>query len=164
MLVMCCYNREGKLLLYLPEISVLKRPLFSSGISAGFPSPADDFLEGLIDLNELLIVDEEATFFGFCAGDSMDGIGIDNGDLLVIDKSLEPQDGDIAVCFLDGAFTMKRIRKESDNSIWLLAENKKYPPLKITEDNEFVVWGIVTASIKRFGNGKKGKNVRINRL
>ena len=117
------------------------------GISAGFPSPADDFLDLSIDLNKELIKHPYATFYGRVSGDSMTGAGLDDGDLLVIDKSLEPRDGKIAVCFVDGEFTVKRIKIESD-AIWLMPENSKYKPLKVTEDNEFVIWGMVTSVIK----------------
>ena len=122
-------------------------PLSSCGISAGFPSPADDHLEDVIDLNHQLIRNKEATFFGRAEGDSMINTGIGNGDLLVIDKSLSPKNNDIAVCFLDGEFTVKRIKIEK-NIIWLVAENKNYKPIKVTKENEFVIWGIVTHCIK----------------
>ncbi|MBI6119637.1 translesion error-prone DNA polymerase V autoproteolytic subunit [Salegentibacter maritimus] len=122
-------------------------PLSSCGISAGFPSPADDHLEDVIDLNHQLIRNKEATFFGRAEGDSMIDAGIGNGDLLVIDKSLSPKNNDIAVCFLDGEFTVKRIKIEK-NIIWLVAENKNYKPIKVTKENEFVIWGIVTHCIK----------------
>ena len=122
-------------------------PLSSCGISAGFPSPADDHLEDVIDLNQQLIKNKEATFFGRAEGDSMINAGIGNGDLLVIDKSLSPKNNDIAVCFLDGEFTVKRIKIEK-NIIWLMAENEKYHPIKVTKENEFVIWGIVTHCIK----------------
>ena len=122
-------------------------PLSSCGISAGFPSPADDHLEDIIDLNQQLIKNKEATFFGRAEGDSMIGAGIGNGDLLVIDKSLRPKNQNIAVCFLDGEFTVKRIKIEKD-IIWLVAENEKYQPIKVTPENDFVIWGIVTHCIK----------------
>ncbi|MBZ9632191.1 translesion error-prone DNA polymerase V autoproteolytic subunit [Salegentibacter sp. LM13S] len=122
-------------------------PISSNGISAGFPSPADDHLEDLIDLNQQLIKNKEATFFGRAEGDSMIGAGIGNGDLLVIDKSLRPKNQNIAVCFLDGEFTVKRIKIEKD-IIWLVAENEKYKPIKVTSENDFVIWGIVTHCIK----------------
>ena len=122
-------------------------PLSSNGISAGFPSPADDHLEDIIDLNQQLIKNKEATFFGRADGDSMIGAGIGNGDLLVIDKSLRPKNENIAVCFLDGEFTVKRIKIEKD-IIWLVAENEKYQPIKVTSENDFVIWGIVTHCIK----------------
>ncbi|MBZ9629811.1 translesion error-prone DNA polymerase V autoproteolytic subunit [Salegentibacter sp. LM13S] len=122
-------------------------PLSTNGISAGFPSPADDHLEDIIDLNQQLIKNKEATFFGRAEGDSMIGAGIGNGDLLVIDKSLRPKNDNIAVCFLDGEFTVKRIKIEKD-IIWLVAENEKYQPIKVTRENDFVIWGIVTHCIK----------------
>jgi DNA polymerase V len=122
-------------------------PLSTNGISAGFPSPADDHLEDIIDLNQHLIKNKEATFFGRAEGDSMIGAGIGNGDLLVIDKSLRPKNQNIAVCFLDGEFTVKRIKIEKD-TIWLVAENEKYQPIKVTSENDFVIWGIVTHCIK----------------
>jgi len=122
-------------------------PLSTIGISAGFPSPADDHLEDIIDLNQQLIKNKEATFFGRAEGDSMIGAGIGNGDLLVIDKSLRPKNDNIAVCFLDGEFTVKRIKIEKD-MIWLVAENEKYQPIKVTSENDFVIWGIVTHCIK----------------
>ncbi|MDN3594382.1 LexA family protein [Zunongwangia endophytica] len=131
------------------SLHTLLIPLVNSGISAGFPSPADDHLEDRIDLNHEFIRDKEATFFGRVEGDSMEGAGIHDGDLLIINKSLPPKDGKIAVCFIDGEFTVKRIRIEKD-TIWLIAENKKYKPIKVTQDNEFLIWGIVTNVIKYF--------------
>ena len=125
----------------------IQLPFAQQGISAGFPSPADDFLDLSIDLNKELIKHPYATFYGRVSGDSMIGAGLDDGDLLVIDKSLEPRDGKIAVCFVDGEFTVKRIKIEAD-AIWLMPENNKYKPLKVTEDNEFVIWGMVTSVIK----------------
>jgi DNA polymerase V len=122
-------------------------PYADQGISAGFPSPADDFLDLSIDLNKELIKNPSATFYGRVRGDSMKDAGLENGDLLIIDKSLEPVDNKIAVCFIDGEFTVKRIKIEAD-SVWLIAENKNYQPIKVTEDNEFLIWGIVTTVIK----------------
>ncbi len=134
--------------IYKPVLqSPMALPLANQGISAGFPSPADDFLDLSIDLNKELIKHPYATFYGRVSGDSMTGAGLDDGDLLIIDKSLEPQDGKIAVCFIDGEFTVKRIKLDK-NSLWLMPENKKYKPLKVTEDNEFVIWGVVTSVIK----------------
>lgn len=129
--------------------SVLELPLVSSGISAGFPSPADDFLDLNIDLNRLIVKNPSTTFYGKVRGETMRDAGIHDGDLLVIDKSLEPRDGKIAVCFVDGEFTVKRIKIEKD-VVWLVAENKDYKPIKVTKDNELVIWGIVTNVIKSF--------------
>lgn len=128
-------------------LTTLLIPLVNCGISAGFPSPADDHLEDRIDLNHEFIRDKEATFFGRVEGDSMEGAGIHDGDLLIINKSLPPKDGKIAVCFIDGEFTVKRIRMDK-NIIWLIAENEKYSPIKVTSDNEFLIWGVVTNVIK----------------
>lgn len=125
----------------------LNLPYAEQGISAGFPSPADDFLDISIDLNKELIKNPSATFYGRVKGDSMKDAGLENGDLLIIDKSLEPTDNKIAVCFIDGEFTVKRIKIEAD-VIWLVAENKDYKPIKVTADNEFVIWGVVTTVIK----------------
>ena len=122
-------------------------PLVEGGIKAGFPSPADDFLDLSIDINKEYIKNKEATFFARVNGDSMKDAGMSDGDLLIIDKSLEPADGKIAVCFIDGEFTVKRIRLEGE-VVWLMAENKNYKPIRVTEDNDFIVWGIVTTIIK----------------
>jgi len=124
-------------------------PFADIGISAGFPSPAQDFLDLSIDLNKELIKNPSATFYGRVKGDSMSDLGIDDRDLLIIDKSLEPKNGKIAVCFIDGEFTIKTIKIEKD-CIWLLPANEKYKPVQVTEDNDFVVWGIVIHVIKSF--------------
>ncbi len=123
--------------------------LIESGISAGFPSPAEDFIDISIDLNKELIKNPSSTFFGRVNGDSMKDLGIDDGDLLVIDKSIDTVDGKIAVCFIDGEFTLKTIRVEKD-CCWLVPANEKYKPIKVTPDNEFIVWGIVKHVIKTF--------------
>lgn len=127
--------------------TVLFLPLAGSDISAGFPSPADDHLDIVIDLNQELIKHKDATFYGRVKGDSMQDAGIHHGDLLIIDKSLEPTSGKIAVCFIDGEFTVKRIEIKKD-VIWLIAENKNYKPIKVTKDNDFLIWGIVINVIK----------------
>ena len=135
---------------YVPDTSTeLEIPLFSSGIEAGFPSPADDFIDLSIDLNKEFIKNPSSTFYGRVNGDSMKDLGIHNSDLLIIDKSLEPQDGKIAVCFIDGEFTVKTIKFEKD-CCWLVPANDKYKPIQVTEDNEFIIWGIVIHVIKSF--------------
>lgn len=121
---------------------------FDTGISAGFPSPADDFRETRISLDEELISNKEATFFAKVSGQSMIGAGLDDNDLLVIDRSIEPTNNKIAVCFLDGEFTVKRLRV-AEGEVWLQPENPNYPIIKITEENNFLIWGIVTNVIKR---------------
>jgi DNA polymerase V len=125
----------------------LPLPLISEGIRAGFPSPAMDFEDIRIDLNQYLIKNPSATFYGKVRGDSLRNAGIEEGDILIIDKSVEPADGKIAVCFLDGEFTAKRIRIRN-NKIWLMPENEKYKPIEVTEENQFIIWGIVTYVIK----------------
>lgn len=116
-------------------------------ISAGFPSPADDHLDNSIDLNREFIKNQNATYFGRVNGDSMEGAGIHHGDLLIIDKSIEPVSNKVAVCFIDGEFTVKRLKFEID-IIWLIADNPKYKPIKVTKDNDFIIWGIVKHVIK----------------
>src|SRR5690606_954573 len=125
----------------------LTLPFVDDGISAGFPSPALDFVDLSIDLNKHLIKNPSATFYGKVKGDSLKNAGIHNGDLLIIDRSLEPTNGKIAVCYIDGEFTAKRIKLEK-NVAWLIAENENYQPIKVTEDNNFLIWGIVTHVIK----------------
>lgn len=127
----------------------LELPVVNAGISAGFPSPALDFVDISIDLNKHLIKHPTATFYGRVKGHSLKNAGIDDGDLLIIDRSLEPQNGKIAVCYIDGEFTAKRIKIKKDE-IWLMPENENYSPIKVEKDNDFLVWGIVTHVIKSF--------------
>jgi len=125
----------------------LELPFVNEGISAGFPSPALDFVDLTIDLNKHLIKHPSATFYGRVKGLSLKNAGITEGDLLVIDRSLEPKNGKIAVCFIDGEFTAKRIKKTA-NELWLMPENEDYQPIKIEEENNLIIWGIVTHVIK----------------
>lgn len=124
-------------------------PLASSGIHAGFPSPAENFIEESIDLNKRLIKDPEATFYAWVEGDSMKGDGINDGDLLVIHKTPNPADGDICVCFVNGEFTLKRI-EHIDGKVLLMASNKRYKPIELLPGDELTVWGKVLASINLF--------------
>ncbi|MDN6280039.1 MAG: translesion error-prone DNA polymerase V autoproteolytic subunit [Psychroflexus sp.] len=117
-------------------------------ISAGFPSPAEDFLDLHIDLNKEFIKHPNATFFGKVSGDSMIDAGLNDGDLLIIDKSLDPKNNSIAVCFLDGEFTVKRVLRQKDQ-LWLVAENKNYKPIPVYSENDFIIWGVVTTVIKK---------------
>jgi DNA polymerase V len=121
--------------------------LINQGISAGFPSPADDFKEIRISLDKELVKNNNATFYARADGDSMIGAGINNKDLLVIDRSLNPENGKIAVCMIDGEFTVKRIKKEK-HKLFLMPENINYKPIEISEENDLVIWGIVTYVIK----------------
>ncbi|TCP23992.1 DNA polymerase V [Tenacibaculum skagerrakense] len=138
-----------KLTFFSPKNTNSEGAIFiDTGISAGFPSPADDFKESRISLDEELIKNKEATFFARVSGQSMIGAGLDDNDLLVIDRSIAPTNNKIAVCFLDGEFTVKRLRVDG-NDVWLQPENPDYPIIRITEENDFVIWGIVTNVIKR---------------
>ena len=123
-------------------------PYFDTGISAGFPSPAEDFKQERLSLDNILVKNKLATFYARVSGQSMIGAGLDDNDLLVIDRSLEPANNKIAVCFLDGEFTVKRLKVVGDD-VWLQPENPNYKPIKITEENNFVIWGIVTNVIKK---------------
>lgn len=125
----------------------------NEGIHAGFPSPAQDYMEQTIDLNKELIKHPASTFLGRVVGDSMRDEGIEEGDILIIDKSLELLDGDLAVCFIDGEFTLKRVYLEKDFA-WLVPANPDYPKIKVTKDNNFIIWGIVTYTIKKTRRNK----------
>jgi DNA polymerase V len=141
-------KKTAHLHFYSPDTS--SKPdvwLAGEGISAGFPSPADDFKEVRISLDKAVVKNEAATFYARVAGQSMVGAGLDDGDLLVIDRSLEPTDGKIAVCFVDGEFTVKRLKVEKD-CVWLMPENKNYAPIQVSEESELIIWGIVTHVLK----------------
>ena len=141
--------KKGKLTILKPKKgNKLGQWLVEQGISAGFPSPADDFKEIRISLDKELVKNQESTFYARASGDSMLGAGIDDGDLLVIDKSLSPENGKIAVCFIDGDFTVKRIVKEK-GKLYLKAENKKYKTIELGEENELIIWGVVEYVIKK---------------
>jgi DNA polymerase V len=129
--------------------SKVVRPLFLCGVSAGFPSPADDYIDRLLDLNELLIKNPPATFFVRVAGESMVGAGINDGDILVVDRSVEPADGKIIVAVVNGELTVKRLRKNKGRCR-LIAENPGYSHLEITAEIQFEVWGVVTSVIHQF--------------
>ncbi|MFY7937654.1 MAG: LexA family protein [Flavobacterium sp.] len=140
---------QNKLSFFIPNTeSNLEMPYISSGIKAGFPSPAADFDGTRVSIDQIVVKNALATFYAKANGNSMTGAGIDDGDILVIDKSIEPQDGKIAVCFIDGEFTVKRI-KVQENSLLLLPENKLFEPIEITQENDFIIWGIVTFVVKK---------------
>lgn len=130
------------------EEKTARVPMAHQGVSAGFPSPADDFKELRISIDQEVVKNESATFYARVAGESMQGAGLDDGDLLVIDRSKQPENNAIAVCFIDGEFTVKRLKIEAE-AVFLMPENKKYKPIKVTEDNELIIWGIVTYVIKK---------------
>jgi DNA polymerase V len=125
----------------------LKLPL-ADGVSAGFPSPAEEYMDLSLDINKDLITHPNATFYARVKGNSMKDVGINNGDILVIDKSLEPASGKKAVCYIDGEFTLKTIQIKKDE-IWLMPANTEYKPIHVTPENEFLIWGIVTFVIHK---------------
>lgn len=128
--------------------SSLPLPYADEGVRAGFPSPAQDYLKEAIDLNKEIVQHPATTFYARVSGDSMRDEGIEDGDILVVDKSLELIDDDLAICYIDGDYTLKRVRLEKD-AAWLVPSNPNYPLIKVTPENEFVVWGIVTYTIKK---------------
>jgi DNA polymerase V len=133
--------------IYWPDRATrLARPLFMVSVSAGLPSPAEDYIEGRLDLNRHLIKHPAATFFVRVAGDSMIDAGIHPGDILVVDRALEAQDKSVVIAVLDGELTVKRISRR-DGKIFLVPDNRAYEPLEIRPDMEFEVWGVVTSVI-----------------
>ena len=126
-------------------------PYFPEGIRAGFPSPATDYEEEAIDLNKTLIQNRDATFFARVKGDSMIDAGYMPGDLLVVDRSLEPRSGDVIVAFVDGGFTIKELDlSEKDKGyVWLIPHNEAYERIKITAEQTSLIWGVVTYCIHK---------------
>ena len=140
---------KNKIQLFLPDLeNQIELPYISSGIKAGFPSPAADFDESKISLDNVLVKNKEATFYAKASGNSMIGERIDDGDILLIDRSLEPKNNKIAICFIDGEFTVKRIKIENED-VYLMPENPNYKPIKISLENDLIIWGIVTYVIKK---------------
>jgi DNA polymerase V len=118
-------------------------PLYSCTVQAGFPSPADDYMEGKLDLNEHLVKHPAATFFVRAAGYSMIKAGIHPGDILVVDRSIEAKHGKIVIAVVDGQLTVKRLHK-SVQETYLMPENEEFEPIRFEEDSEVVIWGVVT--------------------
>lgn len=140
-------HREKDFELYSSDVQTkLSVPYFENGISAGFPSPANDFIDGKLDLNEYLINNPSATYYVRVLGDSMADAGITSGSLLIVDKSIEVSNGKIVVAFLDKEFTVKRIKKIQDR-VYLKAENTNYNDIEITSEMNFEIFGVVTHSI-----------------
>jgi DNA polymerase V len=132
---------------YIPQVSVtFSLDLYQQPVSAGFPSPAEDYIEGKLDLNLHLIKNPAATFYVRVSGDSMTGAGIHSGDLLVVDRSLDPVSGRIVIAVLNGELTVKRLAFNGDRLI-LNAENDNYPPIEVTEPQELSIWGVATSVI-----------------
>lgn len=133
---------------YLPDRRTRwSRPLILCRVPAGFPSPAEDYVEGRIDLNCDLIRHPLSTFYIRVSGDSMVGAGILAGALLVVDRAVESHDGHIVVARINDELCVKRLSMNDEGRIWLLSENELYPPIEITEGMDFEVWGRVVYSI-----------------
>ncbi|MGL4851488.1 MAG: LexA family protein [Phocaeicola sp.] len=146
---------ETKLTLYSADLSAqVPLPYAEAGIKAGFPSPAQDYLVESIDLNRELIRHKETTFYARVNGDSMIHAGIYDGDLAVIDKSIEPKSGDYVAAYIDGEFTLKEFQLDEKSGCgWLLPANEKYTPIRVTEENDFIIWGVITYTIKKLHKG-----------
>lgn len=130
------------------EGSGMELPMSDERVAAGFPSPAEDYASLNLDLNKELIKNPASTFYARVSGLSMADEGINDGDLLVIDKSIEPYDGCLAVCYIDGDFTLKRFEKHKDYGM-LVPANKDFKTIKVTAENDFCIWGVVTYLIKK---------------
>ncbi len=140
---------ESALEIFRPDTaSRMSLPFAEMGVQAGFPSPAQDYMSESIDLNHELIRHPASTFYARVEGNSMIDEGIEPGDILVVDRSIEPADGDLAVCCLDGDFTLKRI-KLRQGQIWLIPSNEAFDPILVTPTCRFEVWGVVTYTIKK---------------
>ena len=123
-------------------------PLMAGSVIAGFPSPAEQYVERPLDLNELLVARPAATYFVRAQGDSMSGAGVQDGDLLVVDRSLEPEDGSMVIACVDGEFTVKTYRQDR-GGVRLEAANPAYPPIRFSGEMELRVFGVVTAVVHR---------------
>ncbi len=143
-------NEKIELDIFLPETATeLELPLVGAKIKAGFPSPADDYVEERLDLNKYLIKNPASTFFARVSGDSMIGSGIYDGDILIIDRSVQPNNNSILVCAIDGEFTIKRIKKIDKDTIYLMPDNPDFEPIKVSRDNDLIIWGVVIYSIHK---------------
>ena len=133
---------------WLPSLlaPIQRLPLFGHTVPAGFPSPADDYVEDRLDLNQLLVQNKSATFFLRVKGDSMINAGIHDGDIIVVDRSVEPVDRSVVVAVIDGELTIKRLVKRNGVAE-LHAENPKYDPIRFKEGQELTIWGVVTSAV-----------------
>lgn len=129
-------------------------PLATESVHAGFPSPAEDMLEESLDINKLLVKHPAATYYVRVKGESMRDAGIYDSDILVVDKSLEPTNNCIAVCYIDGEFTLKRVLiNAEERTVVLMPANSNYKPITVTPDNDFIIWGIVSYVIHKIDRG-----------
>ncbi len=128
------------------EHSTKTAPMFTEQVTAGFPSPADDYLEGNLDLNKYLIQHPVATYFVRVTGDSMIGAGIHSGDILIVDRSLEPANRKVVIAVVNGELTVKRLIKKN-NKVILMPENDRFKPIEIKDETNLEIWGVVTSVI-----------------
>lgn len=133
--------------LFTPDQEELLIPL-AEGVKAGFPSPAEDFSQVSLNISSEIVKNPSSTFYARISGTSMIDDGIGDGDILVIDKSIEPFDGCIAICFIDGEFTLKHVERHEDY-LMLVPANHKFKPIKVTSDNDFIIWGVATFVIHK---------------
>lgn len=146
-LVRIPYSRVEEVLSFLDMRTNYRAPLYSSKVRAGFPSPGDDYVETYLDLNKRYIQTPAATFFVIASGDSMTNAHIEEGDMLVVDRSIEATHGKIVIAALNGELTVKRLSKVGGR-VQLLPENPKYKPIDITEEHDLVIWGVVKHIMK----------------
>ena len=149
-------NTNNKLNFYtIEDFSLGDIPLYGDAVPAGFPSPADDYLDMDLNLHDYLVQHPSATFCVKAIGDSMVDAGIKSSDVMVIDRALTPKNNDIILAVVDGEFTVKRIKK-NDDELYLIPANENYRPVKITEDMDFQVWGVVTFIIHKANASSSG--------
>jgi DNA polymerase V len=142
-------NETNVIVLSTPHMSEYEIPLFTSRPQAGFPSPGDDQIEKVLDINDLVVRNPASTFFVRVEGDSMIGAGIFSGDVLVVDRSIVPKDGSIVVAAVYGELVVKRLRSRGETHE-LISENEAYPPISISENEDCFVWGVVVGSVRQF--------------
>ena len=142
-------NSNTELCFYSTNEKVLDIPFYQFNVPAGFPSPAENFMDLDLNLQDYLVQNPSATFCVRVTGDSMQNAGILSGDVMVVDRSLEPKNNTIVLAVLDGEFTVKRIQKKGEE-LFLKPENKDFKPMKVTEEMNFQVWGVVTHIIHKF--------------
>lgn len=143
------YNSKELKIFTSDSSTKIDLPFFESLISAGFPSPADDYMEMSLDLNEKLIRNPSSSFFAQITGSSMINAGISDGDIVIVDKSLQPKNDSILVCIIDGEFTLKRFKKIDEETAYLMPDNPEFDPIKITKHNNFMIWEVVTYTIHK---------------
>ncbi len=142
-------NNNDNLSFYAMENSSLNKvPMYGDSVSAGFPSPAEDYLDLDLNLHDYLVQNPAATFCVRANGDSMIDANIKSGDVMVVDRALDPTNNSIVLAVLDGEFTVKRIKKSSDK-LYLMPANENYQPIKVTSDIDFQIWGVITFIIHK---------------